>query len=1263
MGDGITGLAACSAKAGRVDLFARAASGAVLHSTYERGWSDWSWVCWGNAPAVVCPRTGRIELFVVGWPPRQPLQRVVFEETEDGSWSRSDQETLGHFFTGPQAPESVRPDELRLAVAAPDEQIRDAFLMTTEDPWNSVWHLRVGEPVAEFAQVLAVTDVAAASYAPGTVDLVATSFSQMHRRLAGAWTMESFAGPPVFAPPTHWRPQSAALSGQGELFVAGTMILYQEYSRRDSQVWRRPLAGGGSWEPLGGAVGRHLAIATQDDGRTDVFGVQGGSALVHTSFDGAWQDWEVLDVWTPDGRYDIVRPQDFAALLVQVVSMRQDVGPDGATVLLGEGSLARLIVELPPQHVAEEYSDHDTWLADTRLAGPSRLVFAVADQDTIPLTVDGVLDAMARLPVVVADAARAPRGNETAIEMPWRLVLSPQEGIRAEHPALPVAGPDGTTEVWHSRLAGPGPAGELSVRAAAEADVPGEYSDHDTWLADARAFPYPLHGWLEAILAHQSASETPVEVRRLILSGYGGWLSAHATWPNADLGDLEWDHASAMGRDYDVRLALAGVLFPFGHRAVLVETWHRNFDRDAAMALLEKTRTIVITEPVRQYQAGEGGLHERRFPFQRVAIEPLVVGPLDGSADGEPVPGSPEHRYLWPSRHGATIEFSVHARAGSEEVELRLPLLFTTERQAAQTLDGIYAAGPTTSAFADVAGLGDEAAARRFARSPAGGLSRPTSFIGRQIPLAMKTSTEALEGAVHEVHSMTFGGRAIPAVGGAAGFHPEVTQLEVKLPAMRQLLGTDDPLLATFHRELLDAVPGAEPDKLLTLASPLKVPFSEHLGNVGGLASPDFVAKQVSRAQGPLPDLPALTPETLFDETAKLLGMVKLRDVVALADVALADRPPKLVWSTSGPMPTATLAWRAPLKSVGPLRAHGTVVDLHVTAELGPDQRPSVTTTGVINDFSLSLLLVELRFRSLRFAALPGRRPTVEVNLRSAELLGPLEFVKRLQELIPTGGAGLPSVDTSGDEVTVSYRTGLASLALGPAFSLQNLNLATVLHVPLRDAPVSIDFSFGTRERPFQLTVSMFGGGGYLELSLNADGLQRLIGALEFGASVSMDFVVASGEVHVWGGIVFAKLGDTVHLTGYLRIGGSVSVLGFIRISVELNVSLEYVAAPRNELVGSARLVIAVDLTFWSDSVELECHKRFAGSDLSPPPAAPGAGTLPSPRPAPDLPFPDTLLALRNDVSASAAGALEPGDDADPWAIYSHAFATEGGHA
>jgi hypothetical protein len=107
--------------------------------------------------------------------------------------------------------------------------------------------------------------------------------------------------------------------------------------------------------------------------------------------------------------------------------------------------------------------------------------------------------------------------------------------------------------------------------------------------------------------------------------------------------------------------------------------------------------------------------------------------------------------------------------------------------------------------------------------------------------------------------------------------------------------------------------------------------------------------------------------------------------------------------------------------------------------------------------------------------------------------------------------------------------------------------------------------------------------------------------SLEFGATAALDIGVASGEVHMMAGIYFSlqrKEGSSdlsAILTGYLRLGGSLNVLGIISISVEFNLSFTYDGA-RDKAYGRATLTVSVHVLFFSASVELTVERAFGGS-------------------------------------------------------------------
>jgi hypothetical protein len=136
--------------------------------------------------------------------------------------------------------------------------------------------------------------------------------------------------------------------------------------------------------------------------------------------------------------------------------------------------------------------------------------------------------------------------------------------------------------------------------------------------------------------------------------------------------------------------------------------------------------------------------------------------------------------------------------------------------------------------------------------------------------------------------------------------------------------------------------------------------------------------------------------------------------------------------------------------------------------------------------------------------------------------------------------------------------------------------------------------------------VWILGGGGYLEMKTVAGKIVEFAAAVEIGGVWGFDWAVVKGEVHALVGIEFRFDSGGVQFTGYLRIGGSVEVLGIISVSIEARAEL----TARDEQVGSetlfrirasVSLVIEVDLFLVSFEQEIEedvvIYESVAGSE------------------------------------------------------------------
>ncbi|WP_211332787.1 hypothetical protein [Litoreibacter meonggei] len=281
----------------------------------------------------------------------------------------------------------------------------------------------------------------------------------------------------------------------------------------------------------------------------------------------------------------------------------------------------------------------------------------------------------------------------------------------------------------------------------------------------------------------------------------------------------------------------------------------------------------------------------------------------------------------------------------------------------------------------------------------------------------------------------------------------------------------------------------------------------------------------------------------------------------------------------------------------------GLVVAVEGKVKKNGSSSPQISVTCSLRSFDLVLIapasFIELNFDKISFSIDSKAKMDVDVMLNDIKFVGPLSFVESLRDLIPLDGfSDPPYLDITTEGIHAGFDVSLPTIAVG-VLNISNLSLGAGFTVPFIGQPLSVSFNFCTREQPFCLTVYMFGGGGFFGITIDPHGVQILEAALEFGASLSVDFGVASGGVEVMAGIYFRMEQDEASLTGYFRLGGHVSVLGLISASIELYLELEYEFSS-GKCTGRASLTIEVSVLFFSGSVTIECEKKFAGSNGDP---------------------------------------------------------------
>ncbi|PWT85160.1 MAG: hypothetical protein C5B56_14460, partial [Proteobacteria bacterium] len=467
-------------------------------------------------------------------------------------------------------------------------------------------------------------------------------------------------------------------------------------------------------------------------------------------------------------------------------------------------------------------------------------------------------------------------------------------------------------------------------------------------------------------------------------------------------------------------------------------------------------------------------------------------------------------------------------------------------------------------------------------------------------------------------------------------FIPTLSQAQVTVPSIEELLGVTTPVDIQFYQPYLqtnlDANAGVFVNVLgLSGGSLPQISFSAN--KAGGFATPGFTITALSARKGMVAGSAddaahgLIQPSIFFGGLSvqpKLFGTIPLGDLIPVDQithkaVSLRNAPEirsKYVPNKKQPTQVVTtVKWSPELTdySIDPIEiqfnsdGNNSTLSLEGTLVRPLDgSAPQSKIQGSLDHFLITLLgVVGIEIDSIKFSSVNGSKTTVTVKLAKKDairFLGPLHFIQTLADILPPGlfGDSGPSIDLSPTELKISYTLGLPPISIG-VFSLEHISITAGVDLPYLDGKPGFEFAFAKRSKPFLLTVECLGGGGFVHLVLTADGIQMVEGALEFGGEFSFDVGVASGGVHVMAGIYFKLAGTDSTLTGFVDIGGEVSVLGIISISIDLNLSLSFIHTAQGDKVqGRATLTISVHIIFFSISVSVSVERSFGSGSGDP---------------------------------------------------------------
>jgi hypothetical protein len=918
-----------------------------------------------------------------------------------------------------------------------------------------------------------------------------------------------------------------------------------------------------------------------------------------------------------------------------------------------------IVVGLPPQHVLEEVPPGMGPTAPVRpsvkafAAGASQLVFSVpADVENLDLSLAALLDWERLVPITVPVGRPGPDQPGTTVfdglprsvlEFPARVLLTYDEPVDWVCRSAPHSS-EGRTALWHALLRGTQNGGTLlrafaraEGRAPVPVDVPlTEANREDLVTLTSRA------EFVDATGVPVDIPSAPLHAEQFIVTPLGASAHLHGAWADlsatagaqlAGIGvhsvDLvAYDHISGLGRDQFVRIVTRGFLSP-GQPALLVREIKRLFVADPAggiVAYLQEEDRIAVREPEVQYGESTGFPHAgRELPFRSLRITDRVTPPIkhieQRDSKGQPKADAPFWVELDNSQgdHEFTLIGTDHE---GRTVTFTAPLVFVPASRAE-----------------------DATALQQMYTQEAPESKRLTPSLRGQVMAMAKPPSDAPGSTAHAVGTLTFG----MSTRTAGGQHPlagllTVSAAKVRVPAVEQFTPTPGDVSVVFNGTYLDRTLAGHPaGAYLDLKDAIDLVFGPD--KAGGLARPNAALKVITTQAGVVPDTFRTETGTgkiiaaPMDDIRKAFGAAKLLGFIDLgklvADIATPDLDrlkqlgdseiQSILDDAEGMLPVPVLrlrdladgagkelryVWKTRLANPSPPHAPEKVLDVSrsvltldartVTAK-DADRRSYVE--GRLRDVTLELAEVaRVTIADLRFKAAPGNKPDVSASGLELAFLGDLRFIDTLRSALPADAFGPGAfVDVQSTGIRTGYTLALPAIGAG-VFTLSNVSLSAELNIPFDDTGrVSFRFSVSERQRPFNVTVSLFGGGGYFSMLVDSDGIRAAEGAIEFGGAAALNLGVASGGVSIMAGIRFVLEGDSVTVGGYLRCNGFLTVLGIITVSVEFYLELTYQNEGGTSVVrGRGTLTVSVKIAFFSKSVSLTLERSFSSGSGDP---------------------------------------------------------------
>ena len=750
-----------------------------------------------------------------------------------------------------------------------------------------------------------------------------------------------------------------------------------------------------------------------------------------------------------------------------------------------------------------------------------------------------------------------------------------------------------------------------------------------------------------------------IQAKKLWLTSRGGFLDSDGVWDDPTLSLVEWKHLATLGRDQYVKVVNKGFLFPFGHHVVQVTVTERQFEEIGGeiVATSRQIVYLVVREPTLSYDPADTfGIsnNSRDFPFRSLTLNTLRTPDLDPAVNFlNPSLGSNASFFFTAAPYVPTVsgvpfkwhfvgtdwvgrEISFNSEAvfvAYEDATNALPAAIVRSRYnglASNDSTRVASFGGQTIAFAQSLTLGDtdlQVKSMAFGAGPGTGGST-TQFQDNDQAQCYPTLSPSINNQPTGAQAVVRLASAEQASGGAP------------------LPGNPSPAVAYYPPYITTGFSTSQQptgnagnvymEILFNASNATNLSFGN--GSSGGVLTPNLQLQGISRSLGPVADLDNIfngrfDPNSVFtgltdDLQARILGGVPLSELIAPVTSFLDGGTPeipnpkalRITFTTNGTVVTTSVVWKPDIVTDNPIvtpRGGGTTtaftLDATITTDLANPNNSSFAIQGKLTNFVVNLMstntdqFIQVTFNSLTFSSASGQKADVNVDIHGVQFVGPLKFVQQLEEFMSfvTGGGG-PKIELLPTGISADLDVQLPTIAVG-LFQLSHVGIDANFMLPFDGTPAVFGFGFSTRDNPFQLALAIFGGGGYFGIKIGTDGVHEIDAGFDFGAMAAINLGVASGSVSLTAGFQFTYDLDpstgqnTCILTGYVKLTGSMSILGIIQMSLEFDLSLtwEETSGGGSEVTGTATISISISILFFHFSVSATATKTFENSGSS----------------------------------------------------------------